>query len=282
LENSNLDKGLIANQAKALLLAAGLGTRLRPLTDVWPKCLMPIQKRPLLEYWLGIVKRVGIDSALVNLHYHFDVVKEFLDQSQFSSWVGGVYEDTLLGTAGTLRKNADYFKDSTVMLVHADNWCCCDFSDFVSYHHERRPAGTVITMMTFNCEVPQSCGIVELNQDGIVIGFHEKVENPPGSLANAAVYLIEPEVLEWIIDNPDVSDFSADVIPNYIGKIATWENTHLHTDIGTIEMLSKVQSEQCVLPPWTDQSKWQDNFSDHAIHKLIQEYIKQTTNESSK
>ena len=88
---------------KALLLAAGLGTRLRPLTNVWPKCLMPIQKRPLLEYWLGVLKRTGINSALVNLHHHSEVVEEFLQQSCFRSWVCTVYEEELLGTAGTLR-----------------------------------------------------------------------------------------------------------------------------------------------------------------------------------
>jgi len=215
-------------ETKALLLAAGLGTRLRPLTDIWPKCLMPIKNRPLLEYWLGILHKTDIDNVLVNTHYLSEYVEGFLSQDQFKDWVKSVYEDNLLGTAGTIRNNIDFCKDSTVLLAHADNWTCCDFSNFLSYHHCQRPKNTVITMMTFNSPDPSSCGIVELDKNGVVIGFHEKVQNPPERLANAAVYLIEPEVIKWIENNPEITDFSTEVIPQFIGKIATWENKNIH------------------------------------------------------
>jgi len=207
-------------ETKALLLAAGLGTRLSPLTDIWPKCLMPIKNRPLLEYWLGILYKTEIDNVLVNTHHYSEYVQDFLQQSQFKDWVCSVYEEKLLGTAGTLRENADFFQDSTVMLAHADNWTCCDFSNFLSFHHNQRPKGTVITMMTFNSPDPSSCGIVELNKNGVVVGFYEKVQNPPGELANAAVYLIEQEVMEWIKNNPKISDFSTEVIPHLTGCFA--------------------------------------------------------------
>ena len=115
------------NKVKALLLAAGLGTRLSPLTDNWPKCLMPIGERPLLEYWLGILHSSDVSEVLVNLHHHSEKVQEFLNRSRFEGWVSSVFEDTLLGTAGTLRANKEYFKDCTTLLVHADNWCQCDF-----------------------------------------------------------------------------------------------------------------------------------------------------------
>ena len=254
---------------KALLLAAGLGTRLKPLTDIWPKCLMPIRGRPLLEYWLGILRKSGIDDVLVNTHHYSEYVVGFLQQSQFKDWVHSVYEEKLLGTAGTLRENADFFQNSTVMLAHADNWTCCDFSDFLHYHHNQRPRDTVMTMMTFTCPKPSTCGIVELDTNDIVVGFHEKVEKPPGNLANAAVYLIEAEIIEWIVNHPKVTDFSTEVLPQFIDKIATWENRKIHRDIGTIEMLKEAQMDECENQMWDENSSWQQDFLTNPIHKLI-------------
>ena len=254
---------------RALLLAAGLGTRLKPLTDIWPKCLMPIHGRPLLEYWLGILKTAEIDNVLVNTHYFSEHVDEFLSQPQFVGWVDSVYEENLLGTAGTIKNNTNFCKDNTILLAHADNWTCCDFSDFLDYHHSQRPKGTVMTMMTFTCPNPSECGIVELDHDGIVVGFHEKVKNPPGYLANAAVYLIEPEVVEWIVRHSKVTDFSTEVLPHFLGKIATWENEEIHRDIGTIEILREAQIDECDRPTWNGDSLWQQDFLNNPIHKMI-------------
>jgi len=254
---------------KALLLAAGLGTRLKPLTDIWPKCLMPIRDRPLLEYWLNILQKSGIDNILVNTHYLSEYVEGFIKQPQFTGWVDSVYEPSLLGTAGTIRKNIDFCQNDTILLAHADNWTCCDFSDFLDYHHSQRPKGTVMTMMTFTCPNPSECGIVELDHDGIVVGFHEKVKNPPGYLANAAVYLIEPEVIEWIENNPEITDFSTEVIPQFMGRISAWENKNIHRDIGTIKILKEAQMDKCETPPWTEENSWQQDFLSNPIHKLI-------------
>ncbi|MBL6992245.1 MAG: nucleotidyltransferase family protein [Bacteriovoracaceae bacterium] len=258
-------------QTKALLLAAGLGTRLKPLTDIWPKCLMPIQGRPLLEYWLSILKEEKISNVLLNTHYFSEHVDEFLNQPQFKEWIDSVYEKELLGTAGTIRENIDFFQDSTVMLAHADNWTCCDFSGFLEYHHNQRPKNTVITMMTFQSFDPSSCGIVELDNNGVVIEFHEKVEQPPSNLANAAVYLLEPEVVKWISSHPEITDFSTEVLPKFMGKIATWENRGVHRDIGTIQMLRAAQIDTCKKPIWEENSHWQQDFLNNPIHKLIKE-----------
>jgi len=132
---------------KALLLSAGLGTRLKPLTNIWPKCLMPIRNRPLLEYWLSILQKTEISNVLVNTHYLSEYVENFIKQSRFSGWVNTIYEPILLGTAGTIRKNIDFCQSETILLAHADNWTCCDFSDFLGYHHHKRPKGTVMTMV---------------------------------------------------------------------------------------------------------------------------------------
>lgn len=253
------------------LLAAGFGTRLRPYTDQWPKCLMPINGRPLLEYWLNMASLAGARSVLVNLHYLSETVAVFLKRQVFKNWVQAVYEPELKGTAGALSANYENLQNATVMLVHADNYCDCDFENFIEFHFTQRPKNCVITMMVFNTQNPSSCGIVELDQNDVVVGFHEKIDNPPGNLANGAVYLIEPEVLDWIYSREDVVDFSTQVLPHFIGRIATWRNMGIHVDIGSIEALRNVQSlplrDVSLLDSVDDD--WEKNFASHPIHQQI-------------
>jgi len=228
---------------KALLLAAGLGTRLRQLTTIIPKCLLPINGRPLLEYWLKYLSETGVTPTLVNLHYLPNVVEEYLIQSPFASQISTVHEETLLGTGGTLLHNREFFREEPTMLIHADNLCSCDFRAFVSSHNER-PTGTEITMMTFTTPTPKTCGIVELDARDVVKAFHEKVENPSGNLANAAVYVLQPSVFEFLASlEKSVIDFSTEVLPHYLGRIHTYHNAIYHRDIGNIESLIKAQIE---------------------------------------
>jgi mannose-1-phosphate guanylyltransferase len=258
---------------RALLLAAGLGTRLKPLTDHWPKCLMPVGKRPLLEYWLHTLKIVGIQNVLVNTHFHAAQVKTFLSRERFVSWVKSINEIELLGTAGTIQANINFFRGQTTLLIHADNWCQCDFEAFVNYHLNHRPSHCLITMMTFDTDSPQSCGIVETDCQGVVTGFHEKVAHPPGRRANAAVYLLHPEVIAWIENNPTVVDFSLEVLPQYIGRIATWHNTGIHRDIGTLSALRASQRDSIPKLIWPDDDEWQKDFESSTIFRNINNFL---------
>ena len=174
-----------------------------------------------------------------------------------------------MGTAGTIRHNIHHFCNQTTLVVHADNWCQCDFASFLRFHESDRPSSAVITMMTYKTDTPNQCGIVEVDKDGVVIGFHEKVDNPPSNLANAAVYLIEPEVMKWIYKQTSVTDFSTQVIPNYIGRISSWENTHIHRDIGTIESLLKAQKDPLPESCWPDHDDWFRSYRDNPIHSVI-------------
>ncbi|MFA6412281.1 MAG: nucleotidyltransferase family protein [Syntrophales bacterium] len=223
---------------RALLLAAGLGTRLQPLTDNIPKCLIEIDGKPLLEYWITTLYNGGVYPLLVNLHYHADKVANFISNSPYSAFVTTVYEEKLLGTAGTLLKNRSFFDNEPkepLMLVHADNLSVFNVQAFVN-SHLNRPSGCEITMMTFRTPTPHTCGIIETDEKGRVQAFHEKVANPPGDMANGAVYIVESSIFNYLESlNKDFIDFSTDVIPNYIGRIYAFHNDVYHRDIGTIE-----------------------------------------------
>ncbi len=220
---------------RALLLAAGLGTRLRPLTNSIPKCLAPIRGKPLLYYWLEVLNAAGVRPVLVNLHYFADKVNDYIRQSGFRDIVETVYEENLLGTAGTLLRNRNFFKEETLMLIHADNLAVFDMQAFIERHYSR-PGCCEMTMLTFRTPTPASCGIVETDDAGVVRAFHEKVENPPGNLANGAVYIIEPGIFGFLEHlHKDVIDFSTEVLPHYMGRIYTFCNNVYHRDIGTMD-----------------------------------------------
>lgn len=228
---------------KALLLAAGLGTRLRPLTDTVPKCLVPVLGKPLLEYWLDLLFADGIESALINTHYLADRVREFAAASRWKDRITLAHEDELLGTGGTMLRNKDTFAGQAFMVAHADNLTRFDVRSFCD-RHARRPPGTVITMMTFVTDAPQSSGIVVENAAGVVTEFHEKEANPPGNRANAAVYIFEPQILSFLATfGRSVIDLSTEVLPQFLGRICSFHNATYHRDIGTQESLRKAELE---------------------------------------
>jgi len=205
---------------------------------------MPIKGIPLLEYWLSHLTEAGISPILVNLHHHANLVRAYLEHSRFAGQVSPVYEEELLLTAGTLLKNRDFFGNESLMLIHADNLCFCDFRAFMRTH-EKRPRGTVITMMTFTTPAPETCGIVELDERNVLQAFHEKVPNPPGNHANAAVYILAPEIFDFLASlGKEKIDFSTEVIPHYLGRIVTFHNDVYHRDIGDMESLLAAQEIQ--------------------------------------
>lgn len=226
----------------ALLLAAGLGTRLRPLTDHTPKCLVEIAGRPLLDYWLQDLHAAGVTEFVINTHHLAERVRDYVTQHALAPVITLVHEDKLLGTAGTLRANADFLKRGTTLVAHADNLCLCPWTEFFQAH-QKRPDNSLMTMMTFRSANPRDCGIVEIDGQGIVRGFHEKVVNPPGNLANAAIYIMEPCLNEIILRmGDDVNDLSTQVLPFLLGKIVTWENHQTLIDIGSPERLALAQN----------------------------------------
>jgi mannose-1-phosphate guanylyltransferase len=220
---------------KAILLAAGFGTRLRPLTNSIPKCLVPIKGEPLINIWLKKLVKAGIDEILINTHYLPRQVEKFISGSEFKNNCKLIHEPVLIGTAGTLIENLEFLDNQTSLLIHADNYCIDDLRMFIDAHNNR-PKQAIITMMTFRTTDPSSCGIVEVNKIGIVEKIHEKIATPPGNLANGAVYILSPEFLT-ILKNEyaKCKEFTTEVLVNFVGKIYTYETKKLFLDIGTPE-----------------------------------------------
>ena len=227
---------------RALLLSAGLGTRLRPLTLKIPKCLVEINNKPILEYWIEKLEKISVNQIIVNTHYLSHKVDLFLEkQKRKDINILNFYEDKLLGTAGTLIANYEFFSDSLGILIHADNFTNMDLKDLIE-SHRNRPKNCLLTMLTFDTSNPESCGIVEVDSNNIVQKFYEKQANPPSNIANAAVYLFEEDFMEWLITNyPQATDFSLDVLPNLLGKIYTFHTKMSYIDIGTQESLDKAR-----------------------------------------
>lgn len=228
---------------KAVLLAAGIGSRLRPLTNTIPKCLVPIHGKALLDYWLDMMFAAKqIDEVLINLHYLKDMVTNHISEKwPNEERITLCAELELQGTAGTLKALHGHLIDEQLMVVHADNLSDFNMDAFIQAH-QSRPIDCLMTMMLFKTDSPSSCGIVELSHDGRVLNMHEKVDNPPSDLANGAVYIFEPEILDWIVEH-GVTDISAQVIPTFYGKIYSWLNNVYHRDIGTPESYALAQQE---------------------------------------
>jgi len=228
---------------KAVLLSAGMGIRLRPITNTVPKCMVAIQGKPLMQYWLDLLLPQPVERILINTHYLPEVVRSYVQASPWQSRLELVHEEELLGTGGTALKNRAFLNDGPFIIAHADNLTRFDVNAFIQAHAQRQ-AGVEITMMTFDTDTPQSCGIVELNDQAVVVAFHEKMSNPPGTRANAAVYIMEPSVLDFLAAlNKAVIDLSTEVLPHYLGRIQAFHNADYHRDIGTLESLRLAEAE---------------------------------------
>jgi mannose-1-phosphate guanylyltransferase len=180
---------------------------------------------------------------LINTHYLADEVKRFREASPWRERITLVHEDELLGTGGTVLRNRAFFGGSAFLVAHADNLTRFRVADFMRAHRSR-PRGAVMTMMTFETDVPRTCGIVELDSSGLLRRFHEKVPDPPGNRANAAVYIIEPEVVDFLASIGAAKiDFSTQVIPHFLGRISTFHNADYHRDIGSLESLLAAERE---------------------------------------
>jgi mannose-1-phosphate guanylyltransferase len=227
-------------RAKALLLAAGLGTRLRPLTNDIPKCLVDIAGRPLLDYWFDALQESGIRDVLVNTHYRPEAVRRFLAEKRREGFrVVETFEPELRGSAGTIAANAGWTEGADdVIVIYADNLSSVSLAGFLAVH---RAHGDPVTMLLFRAPNPRACGIAELDGDGRVVGFEEKPAMPRSDLANAGIYAVTAAAWREIA-SMGAFDLGFDVLPRWAGRMRGWVHGGYHRDIGDLPSLEAARA----------------------------------------
>lgn len=221
---------------KAILLAAGFGTRLHPLTRAVPKCLIEVRGEVLLGRWLRILREIGVEQVIVNTHYLAEQVERFIRPHVAEGWVVVRHEKEILGTAATIWNNRDLLSSSETLVVHADNYLEGDLREFVDAHRSR-PSHCVMSMLTVPCSDPAEMGTVGLDPDGVVVEFREKDRDSPFRVANAAVYLLDEQAVRA---TEGFADFSTEVLPRLVGRILAHAFLGTVVDIGTPERLRQV------------------------------------------
>lgn len=227
---------------RALLLAGGLGTRLRPLTDTVPKCLVPVGGRPILAWWIDALEAAGVGEALINTHHLPDPVRAFIaaENARRSVQLTETFEPELLGSAGTVHANRAWAEGvDEILVIYADNLSDIDLGALLIFH---RSHPDPMTMALFRAEHPEKCGIAELDGAGRIISFVEKPEKSVSNLANAGLYVLDAAAWREIADM-DAFDFGFDVIPRFVGRMRGFEHPGYHRDIGTPEALAAANAD---------------------------------------
>ena len=225
---------------KAYLLAAGVGSRLRPITDTIPKCMVPIGGQPMLDIWLDAFDRAGVDEVLVNVHHLPDIVRHHLDARADLPMVRTFYEPELLGSAGTLAANRAWVDGEEMFLAcYADNLTDFDLRSLVETHREH---DAIATLTVFHSERPSAGGVVELDEEGTVMGFQEKPSNPVSDLVNAGMYAFHPGVLDEISGSPPC-DIGYHLLPRLVGRARAIPVEGYFRDVGTVDAYQRAQQE---------------------------------------
>ncbi len=230
------------NNKKVLLLAGGLGSRLKPLTDATPKCLIEIAGKPLLDYWFDRFATAELFDVRINNHHLPLQVRDYIQSrnEQGTFHVSEAYEPQLLGSAGTVHANKDFIaQDDLCVIVYADNLSDVDLGAMVAFHQSHDDP---FTMLLFRAENPRKSGIATLDDHDRIIDFVEKPENPTSDLANAGIYVLDGKAYHEIADM-NAFDLGFDVLPKFIGRMRGWEWQGYHRDIGTHASLEQAQKD---------------------------------------
>jgi mannose-1-phosphate guanylyltransferase len=226
---------------KAFLLAAGYGTRLKPITDTIPKCLVPINDKPLLGWWIKLFQKHNISEVLINTHYLSHQVSDYIAGLNVPGMkIKVVYEPELLGSGGTVSNNLDFVNDQEDFLVcYADNLTCVDLSKLISFHQSH---SEILTMGLFYTNNPSQCGIATLNEADIITQFVEKPQNPQSNLANAGIYVTNKEICNYFPEKTTF-DFGNHVLPALINRMKGYVFSEYLLDIGTLANYRQASEE---------------------------------------
>jgi mannose-1-phosphate guanylyltransferase len=221
---------------KAMILAAGLGTRLRPLTEEISKPMVPIVNRPVMEHIVDLLAHHGFADLYVNLHYHPDIItRHFGDGEHWGLSITYSREEELLGTAGGVKKLAGELGGETFLVISGDALTDLDLTALFAFH---KAHGSIATLVVTPVKDPSKYGVVITEEDGRIIGFQEKPsrEEAESFVANSGIYVFEPEVLEMIPDG--FYDFGSQLFPRFLEEgiaFYGYRHTDYWNDVGSME-----------------------------------------------
>jgi mannose-1-phosphate guanylyltransferase len=225
---------------KAFLLAAGKGTRLLPLTLTTPKCLVPVNNKPLIEYWFDLFRLHGINDVLINTSHLAEKVKAYISGPSSGLNITMTYEESLLGSGGTVKKNWDFVKgESAFFICYADNLTNLNLNKMLDFHNAHNKDFTLALLRVPN---PKECGIVELDEHSSVISFIEKPENPASDLAFAGIMISSLNLKDYFPER-DFFDLGFDVLPRLAGKASGYIMDEYLLDIGTHKKLEQAEDD---------------------------------------
>ena len=199
---------------KAVLLAAGKGVRLKPLTDNLPKVMIPINGKPILEYHIEMLSDAEITDVFINLHHLPEKIMEyFKDGKKWGLKIQYSYEPEILGTAGAVKKLEKELRPSPFLVIYGDNFLKIDYGDFIRYSEKKNGVGTIAA---FWKEDVKESGILSLGHRQKIKRFVEKptCEEAFSHWVNAGVFYFREKVFDFI--EPKYSDFGFDVLPRMI------------------------------------------------------------------
>lgn len=228
---------------KAVILAAGVGSRLSPLTLFMPKPMAPVVNKPVMEHLVELLARNGIEDIYANLHYLPDQIERYFgDGRRWGVHMTYSLERELLGTAGAVRRMAAYLGDTFVVMM-GDAITDLNLEAVIAFHRERKAQATIVL---HHVEDTTGFGVAQIDEAGHIMGFQEKPrpEEAISRLASMGVYILEPSVLDLIpADQP--YDFARQLFPRLLkesGSFYGYEADCYWSDVGSLAEYRRAQS----------------------------------------
>ncbi len=205
------------NKTKAVIMAGGFGTRIRPLTTNLPKPMLPLVNRPILEHIIGLLKKHGLDDIIMLLYYHPDVIKNYFgDGSEFGVYIEYTMPDRDYGTAGAVRYARELIGDSRVLIISGDVLTDFDISSLLKFHMSKKAEATIGLTRVEN---PLQFGIVITDEKNRIIKFLEKPTwgEVFSDTINTGIYVLEPSAIGSIPEGEEY-DFSKNLFPKMLSE----------------------------------------------------------------
>ena len=228
---------------QAVIMAGGYGTRLRPLTNVIPKPMVPIIDQPLIEYIVQHLKKYDFDDIIITLGYRpQDIISYLGNGSRYGVKIRYNVENTPLGTAGSVKAVSDML-NKTFLVIGGDSFTNINLYDVAKFHGSH-PKG--ITMVVKELEDVKGFGVVKFDEEGDISSFVEKPEKSNGKFVNTGMYMIERKLLQNIPNGK--FDFSRDFFPFVLDEMKAYVMKEYWSDIGTLSSYYLTNNEVALNP----------------------------------